>query len=191
MNAIVPHNIDPTCLPSLPLEWKNALPKCQAIYLVLSEKKEVLYVGRSTNLRSRWKSHSRYQYLKEISGITIAWVEVSDSFLFRRIEIALIEFFKPKFNNPKYAAPRPQKKGVQAGLINLRKRLHLTQRQVANACGVTDQTVSNWEVGLYQIHLSPEQYLKLCDVLQCSLEELIAATKENDNTQNPSFLSEI
>lgn len=60
-------------------------------------------------------------------------------------------------------------------IMNLRKRLKLTQRQVAAAVGVTDQTVSNWENEIYTPTLTPAQTLALCKVLQCSLEELVAA----------------
>ncbi len=66
-------------------------------------------------------------------------------------------------------------------IVNLRKRLKLTQRQVAQAVGVTDQTVSNWEIGVYKPRLTPAQTLALCHVLKCSLEELVAVTSDEDS----------
>lgn len=39
-------------------------------------------------------------------------------------------------------------------LMRLRKRLGLTQKQVADAVGVTDQTVSNWEAGRFEPRLT-------------------------------------
>jgi DNA-binding XRE family transcriptional regulator len=68
-----------------------------------------------------------------------------------------------------------------AEIMNLRKRLNLTQRQVAQAVGVTDQTVSNWEQGIYTPRLTPSQTLALCQTLQCSLEELVVATSDGDS----------
>ncbi len=56
--------------------------------------------------------------------------------------------------------------------MKLRKRLGLTQKQVAAAVGVTDQTVSNWEVGRFEPRLTISQMQALCRILQCSLEEL-------------------
>ncbi|KAM3101700.1 helix-turn-helix transcriptional regulator [Phormidesmis sp. 146-12] len=54
----------------------------------------------------------------------------------------------------------------------LRKKLGLTQRQVADAIRVTDQTVSNWEAGRFEPKLTISQTQALCRILQCSLEEL-------------------
>jgi DNA-binding XRE family transcriptional regulator len=61
-------------------------------------------------------------------------------------------------------------------LIGLRKRLGLTQKQVADAVGVTDQTVSNWEAGRFEPRLTISQMQALCRVLQCSLDELPSFT---------------
>lgn len=66
-------------------------------------------------------------------------------------------------------------------IMRLRKRLNLTQREVAIAVGVTDQTVSNWEQGIYTPRLTPTQTLALCKTLQCSLEELVVAISYSEN----------
>lgn len=60
-------------------------------------------------------------------------------------------------------------------ISNLRKHLHLTQREVAEAIGVDDQTISNWEQGKSKPKLDPAQTFALCTILQCSLEELASA----------------
>ncbi len=56
--------------------------------------------------------------------------------------------------------------------MNRRKELGLTQRQIAEAVGVTVQTVSNWETGLYNPKLTLEQVDKLCQVLKADVKEL-------------------
>ena len=66
--------------------------------------------------------------------------------------------------------------GLGKKIMNLRMGLDLTQREVATALGVTDQTVSNWEQEIHQPKLTPAQTLALCQVLKCSLEELVADT---------------
>ncbi len=47
-----------------------------------------------------------------------------------------------------YQAERPQwdKKRIQA----LRRHLKMTQRQLADQLGTRQQTISEWEIGLYQ-----------------------------------------
>lgn len=64
------------------------------------------------------------------------------------------------------------KKGKGSSIMRLREKTGKTQRQIADAVGVTVQTVSNWETGRRQPTLTPIQTLKLCNVLECTLEEL-------------------
>lgn len=54
----------------------------------------------------------------------------------------------------------------------LRKRLGLTQRQLADEVGVTESTISNWEQGRNSL-IWLERVAKLCRALNCSPEELI------------------
>ncbi len=65
-------------------------------------------------------------------------------------------------------------------ILRLRRRLNLTQREVAQAIGVTDQTVSNWETGVYKPRLTPKQTRALCVILNCTLDELVAATEDDE-----------
>ncbi|MDJ0578099.1 MAG: helix-turn-helix transcriptional regulator [Xenococcaceae cyanobacterium MO_234.B1] len=57
-------------------------------------------------------------------------------------------------------------------LLNRRKELGLTQRKIAEAIGVTVQTVSNWETGLYEPKLTIGQLDKLCQILEVDVREL-------------------
>ena len=54
----------------------------------------------------------------------------------------------------------------------MRKHVGLTQRQVAEALKITDQTVSNWESNRVEPKLTIHQTQTLCQVLQCGLEDL-------------------
>ena len=53
----------------------------------------------------------------------------------------------------------------------------LTQAQVAKGLGVRPQTISNWEKGVSVPSLNPEQTLKLCSLLELSLEDLAKGFK--------------
>lgn len=61
---------------------------------------------------------------------------------------------------------------IGAFMAACRKRKKLTQRQLAEALGVTDRSVSNWENGVCLPDAS--LYQSLCDLLQISIEELFA-----------------
>lgn len=58
-------------------------------------------------------------------------------------------------------------------VAELRKRLDLTQRQLADMVGVTETTVRNWENNRSGVDWF-ERIAKLCDALQCDPGELIA-----------------
>lgn len=56
-------------------------------------------------------------------------------------------------------------------VAELRKRLSLTQRQLADSVGVTETTVRNWENNRSGVEWF-ERIAKLCEALQCSPNEL-------------------
>jgi excinuclease UvrABC nuclease subunit len=95
-------NIDLYSLPLLPLINRSQLPAKAGIYFVLDEYKTPLYIGRSNNIKSRWIGHHRLSELRNISGINIAWLEISDPVLLSDTEAALIEWFNPVLNGKKF-----------------------------------------------------------------------------------------
>jgi len=46
-----------------------------------------------------------------------------------------------------------------------REELGLTQRNIALALGKTDQTISNWETGIYEPKMTPRETKVLCRLL--------------------------
>lgn len=57
-------------------------------------------------------------------------------------------------------------------LAMLRKRVGLSQKQLAEALGVTKDSIQNWESGRRDARLSVYQFKVLCRVLQCRPEDL-------------------
>jgi transcriptional regulator with XRE-family HTH domain len=57
-------------------------------------------------------------------------------------------------------------------LIALRKKKKLSQKELANKVGVTRARLSQWEI---KENLYPHRdiLLKLCDVLDCTLDDLL------------------
>ncbi len=61
---------------------------------------------------------------------------------------------------------------VQRTLVELREKAQVTQKQLAEALGVTDHTVRNWEKGRAEAELQLWQVKAMCKVLKCSLDQL-------------------
>ncbi len=61
---------------------------------------------------------------------------------------------------------------AREALVTRRKELGLTQKQVGDCLGLHYRTISRWENGLSTPELNPGDMAKLCNLLQCSIEEL-------------------
>lgn len=66
-------------------------------------------------------------------------------------------------------------------VAELRKRLGMTQRQLADAVGVTESTISNWEQGRNSLE-GLERFVKLCRVLQCTPDDLVEYVDPEQDT---------
>jgi transcriptional regulator with XRE-family HTH domain len=60
----------------------------------------------------------------------------------------------------------------------LRERSGLTQRQIAEALGVTTTTIGTWERGEKEPRPSFLQVKILIELLNCTLDELVEATRK-------------
>ena len=72
----------------------------------------------------------------------------------------------------------------QSTLMTLRQRAGLTQKQLAEALGVTVTTVSAWERGAQVPRLTviqTQQFLKVC---QCTIDELVEAFMGTQKARN-------
>jgi DNA-binding XRE family transcriptional regulator len=65
--------------------------------------------------------------------------------------------------------PEPQQ---ESPLKRRREELGLTQRDIALALGKTDQTISNWETGIYEAKLTLREVKILGRLLNWTLEDL-------------------
>ena len=73
-----------------------------------------------------------------------------------------------------------------------RKKVNLTQMQLAEKLGITDKAISKWERGVSMPDTSI--MLELCDILCISVNELLRGEKfdmENDNQKNEQLLLEM
>ena len=142
--------INPLNLPSLPLTERQKLPKLPAVYFAIGSSGEILYIGRSRNLATRWSVHHRYLELKTIGNVRIAWLHCSNESLLPEIEEALIKHFIPPLNR----APNQnwQLRHISEGRENLveiikKSRGSMSQRAFAKLLGVSTTAVQLWEKG--------------------------------------------
>jgi DNA-binding XRE family transcriptional regulator len=166
-------SINPFALPFATIAAKKQMPKISGIYFVVKGKDQILYIGKTINLRSRWESHHRLTQFRNIDDVRISWLEISDGSLLGTIEDVLINYFSPVYNRAKSLKQESKNSKYGKVITNLRSKVGLTQKEVADRLGVTVQTISNWETNTRAPLLDPKKTWELCNILQCSLKELI------------------
>lgn len=122
-------NIKLSELPSVYLLDKDNLPNCAAIYFVSDSKGQVLYIGRTVNLASRWREHHRFNQLKRFNRknrVSISWMTCSNDLnTLSNLENSLIKLYKPPLNWSKVVTPvrkiTPAETALQQSLQQLAK----------------------------------------------------------------------
>jgi len=170
---INPSEINLSALPSVALEAKSAFPRQPSIYFAIDSLGTVQYVGRSVDPKIRWAGHHRFGQLTAIGQVRIAYLFVDSPELLPGIEAALIDWFDPPLN----VMGRRDLNQVATdkrvpGIADLRDKAGLTQLELAQAVGVTESTISNWEKGRNSL-VWFERVAKLCKKLNCTPEDLI------------------
>lgn len=72
-----------------------------------------------------------------------------------------------------------KKSASEPTLEQLRLAEGLSQEELALALGVTDQTISNWEVGKTQPKLTLDQWITYWSTLKCTPEQLRTAAVQS------------
>ena len=95
---IVPKAVKPTLLPFIRLDNLEKLPEIAAIYFVLNDKEEVLYIGKTENIKQKWSSYGKQELLKATRNVIITYFPVASVDSLNQIETTLIKWFKPEYN---------------------------------------------------------------------------------------------
>lgn len=85
-------------LPFVTFDNRKKLPPFTAIYFALSPTNDVLYIGRSSQLKVRWQSHHRIPDLEKMQCASIAWFECKEDEL-EPLERSLIDMYQPSLND--------------------------------------------------------------------------------------------
>jgi DNA-binding XRE family transcriptional regulator len=141
-------NLDPFILPSIALEERAKLPSVSAIYFVILEVK-ILYIGKSINLRKRWKRHHRIEELQSCGNAMIAWFHfVNIEQNLEELEEECISHFKPLLNGTLRPDPPSPEQSFGNRLKELREKRGITQEDLAGLIDVKDsRTIRFWESG--------------------------------------------
>lgn len=89
--------IQVSLLPSVAFEHRADLPSMPALYFVLGSQRDVLYIGQTANLMTRWKSHHRALQMQG-GGYRIHWTEIADEQRRITTEREAINYFQPIWN---------------------------------------------------------------------------------------------
>jgi DNA-binding XRE family transcriptional regulator len=95
---IEPSTINPLALPAVPLEKKSQLPTTPCVYFAIDSQGIVQYIGMTEDLKQRWVSYHRYEYLKLCNQVKISYLQIDNIALLPEIEAALIRYFNPPIN---------------------------------------------------------------------------------------------
>lgn len=90
--------IDPWSLPKVLFEHRDSLPDSRGLYFVF-EREDLVYIGKSSSFRTRWRQHHRAYQLEKMKSVCIAFweIDLSDEDLML-LEGAAISQFQPKLN---------------------------------------------------------------------------------------------
>lgn len=161
-------------LPSVSLENRNDLPQTFGVYFVVSNA-EILYVGASANVRSRWVGHNKIKELAEFTNVKIAWVELTNSTDVIELERRAIEFYSPRMNSDKgYIKPTLSSETVRrrTNLEAVIKSRNKTIYSVAKETGVDYSLVYKYCKKPVS-RMSIEALGKFCQNLQCTPNDIL------------------
>ncbi|PSM49732.1 excinuclease ABC subunit C [Chroococcidiopsis sp. CCALA 051] len=122
-------NLQLSELPSVYLLNKDNLPSCAAIYFVSDSTGQILYIGRTGNLVSRWREHHRFRQLKKLNRknqVSISWLRCNNDInTLSNLETEFLELYKPPLNWSQVVAPirriTPIETALQQSFLHLAK----------------------------------------------------------------------
>jgi hypothetical protein len=181
-------------LPYVKFADLESLPEISAVYFAVSMAGEILYVGKTINLKTRWRNHHRHKQLVRLWCEKIAWLEYDAADLLEH-EYRMIHIFRPILNRALdvIRPGRIKKQTVEQGskesflsvtsslgmeghvgqrLRHIREKHHFTVRALEKASGVPYATISRIE------NAAQDPRFSTLDRLAIALGESVAVFSE-------------
>ena len=114
-------------LPSLAFEHRQDLDPIPALYFVLNEQREVVYIGQTANLRERWRSHHRARQMAA-GGYRIHWRQIADEDERLSLEKEAITYLRPLWNRTEI--PVADMKRVESYINDVARYMEIDPREL-------------------------------------------------------------
>ena len=177
---INPSEINPTTLPSVTLQNKGGLPNEAGIYFAIDSIGTVQYIGQSSDIRARWKSHRQTKKIRGDKGCRIAYILCPESLL-NNVEEALITWFLPPLNTEfrPHVRSSSQNTSIKNRLASWLEESGDTYQQAADKVGVHYTTISRIANNkLDRLELSTIE--AICEVYKKKVQEFLYKEGESD-----------
>lgn len=156
--------------PSIELAQHNSLPECMAVYFVVRNFEEVLYIGKATRLVDRFRYHHRMEQFRERDNVQIVWWDWPDATSLGEIENFFRLVFKPTLD----FKPMPRRtNGVRWKLDQIMVRAAKGDEELAQVLGKRASTIARWRSLDIMPKLNGTELAQICETLNCSLGDLL------------------
>ncbi|PEU05237.1 hypothetical protein CN527_02560 [Bacillus cereus] len=166
------------------------IEQTSGLYLLYSSENELLYIGKSVNLKARIIKHFKggsnvEDYVEEFEKIECYYID--DELEMDLSETFLINTLRPKYNKNKYVINKELKNKNKRGyrntkkppfeketLVHLRKERGLTLQQIADALGCTNASIHKY-LSYYEIETE-----KTVDIMRKHFINCVMSLKTKD-----------
>ncbi len=93
-------HVDVLALPSVLVTEIQKIPYGYGIYFLLSRRGQIIYIGQSQSIHSRWRGHNKRAAALTFKDARIAWLSVSRRVRLEPLERAFIRKYCPPMNSP-------------------------------------------------------------------------------------------
>lgn len=181
---INPQAINFDLLPWVPLDATAGFPAQPGIYFAIDAHGIVQYIGKSKDVRGRWKSHHRYEQLAAIGGIKIVYLFFDSVELLLEVEAALIQWFNPPLNVSRPSTSNFRTEEVHSGGLRNKIKHFLDIRGITCYRFMKDVGIAQGTA--YALYDNPDQIpasnvlSKICDAYEVQPGELLEWTPRSD-----------